>query len=84
MFHKRAFESAKVLDSIDATALLVDLHRLDRVAGQWRSGDLDDAVFPLACRSVGLDYASDVSETAKRRYAENYAIDWKWRTVRPA
>jgi hypothetical protein len=81
VFHKRAFESATALDAIDATSLLVDLHRLDRVAGQWRSGDLDLAVFPLACRSVGLDYASDVSETAKRRYAADYAIDWKGRTV---
>lgn len=69
------------LTGIDPTALLVDLFTLDSVAVQWRAGTLTDTTFALACRNVGLDYAADISDTARNEYADDYAVSWHGETV---
>lgn len=69
------------LTGIDPSALLVDLVKLDSVAVQWMTGDITDTTFALACRNVGLDYASDVSDTARQEYGEDYAVRWQGRVV---
>jgi hypothetical protein len=75
------YSSLDELAGIDSTALLVDLFTLDSVAVQWRAGALNDTTFALACRNVGLDYAADVSDTARHEYADDYAITWQGETV---
>lgn len=69
------------LSGIDPTALLIDLVTLDAVAAQWMSGDITDTTFALACRNVGLDFASGVSDTAQHEYLDDYAVVWEGRTV---
>lgn len=69
------------LTAIDPTALLVDLVKLDVVAVQWMTGDITDTTFALACRNVGLDYASDVSDTARQEYGEDYTVRWRGQVV---
>lgn len=69
------------LTGIDPTALLIDLFTLDSVAVQWRAGTLNDTTFALACRNVGLDYASDISDTARHEYSDDYAVSWQGEDV---
>jgi hypothetical protein len=69
------------LTGVDSSALLVDLVKLDSVAVQWMAGDITDTTFALACRNVGLDYASDVSDTARNEYAEDYSVRWQGKVV---
>jgi hypothetical protein len=80
-FHPRAEASAAHLHIADPTRILVDLHRLDLVAADWQTGAVGTNLFPLACRNVGLDFAPDISDTAKHRYAEDYAIEWRGAVV---
>lgn len=80
-FHPRAVSSAAELQVADPTRILVDLHRLDTVAADWQSGAVGTNLFALACRNVGLDFAPDISDTAKHRFAQDYAIEWRGQTV---
>jgi hypothetical protein len=75
------YRSIGDLTGVDASALLVDLVKLDSVAVQWTTGDITDTTFALACRNVGLDYASDVSDTARNEYAEDYSVRWQGKVV---
>ena len=79
-FHPRALESAERLDGIDANRLLQDLVRLDVVAGDWQSGRINDASLTISCRSIGLNYAGGISDTAEYKYGEDYAFTWRGRT----
>jgi hypothetical protein len=80
-FHPRADASAAELQVGDPTRILADLHRLDTVAADWQGGLVGTNLFALACRNVGLDYAPDISDTAKHRYADDYVIEWRGTTV---
>lgn len=82
VFHDQAIESALELEGPDPQTLLRDLVRLDNVARAWSSNEISRTSFTLACRHAGLDYASKVSETARRKYEEDYLVDWNGRTVR--
>jgi hypothetical protein len=79
-FHPRALESAERLDGIDATRLLQDLVRLNVVAGDWRSGRINNATLTISCRSLGLNYAGGISDTAEYKYGDDYAFSWRGRT----
>lgn len=79
-FHEQAFETAKHLDGIDPNRLLQDLVRLNIVAGDWQSGRINRASLTISCRSLGLNYAAGVSDTAEYKYGSDYAFTWRGRT----
>ena len=79
-FHPRALESAETLDGIDANRLLQDLVRLNVVADDWQSGRINNASLTISCRSMGLNYAGGISDTAEYKYGEDYAFTWRGRT----
>ena len=79
-FHDRAFETAEQLEGIDANRLLEDLVRLNVVAGDWKSGRVTNASLTISCRSLGLNYASGISDNAENKFAEDYAFTWRGRT----
>ena len=79
-FHEMAFETATELDGIDADRLLHDLVRLNVVAGDWQSGRINRASLTISCRSMGLNYAAGVSDTAEHKYSGDYAFPWRGRT----
>ena len=79
-FHQRAIETAAHLDGINADRLLEDLVRLDVVAGDWKSGRINNASLTISCRSLGLNYAGGISDTAERKFSEDYAFTWRGRT----
>lgn len=79
-FHPRALESAQRLEGIDANRLLQDLVRLDVIAGDWQSGRINNASLTISCRSMGLNYAGGISDTAEYKYGEDYAFGWRGRT----
>ncbi len=79
-FHPRALESAERLEGIDPNRLLLDLVRLNVVAGDWQSGRINNASLTISCRSMGLNYAGGISDTAEYKYGEDYAFTWRGRT----
>lgn len=79
-FHERALETAAQLENVDANRLLEDLVRLNVVAGDWKSGRITKASLTISCRSLGLNYAGGISDTAERKYSDDYAFTWRGRT----
>lgn len=79
-FHPRARETAAQLDGIDATRLLQDLVRLNVVAGDWQTGQINRASLKISCRGIGLDFAAGISDTAEQKFGAEYAFDWRGRT----
>lgn len=79
-FHPRALESAERLEGIDANRLLEDLVRLNVVAGDWQTGRINNASLTISCRSMGLNYAGGISDTAEYKYGEEYAFTWRGST----
>ena len=79
-FVARARETAAELQGVDANRLLEDLLRLNVVAGDWKSGRINKASLTISCRSLGLNYAAGISDTAENKFAEDYAFPWRGRT----
>ena len=79
-FHENAFTTARQLDNVDANRLLQDLVRLNVVAGDWQTGRINNASLTISCRSLGLNYAAGVSDTAEYKYGSDYAFMWRGRT----
>ncbi|MFM8848356.1 MAG: hypothetical protein ACKOHN_09970, partial [Actinomycetota bacterium] len=79
-FHDNAFATARELENVDANRLLQDLVRLNVVAGDWQTGRINNASLTISCRSLGLNYASGVSDTAEYKYGSDYAFMWRGRT----
>ena len=76
-FHERAVETAALLEGVDADRLLEDLVRLDVVANDWKSGRITNASLTISCRNLGLNYAAGVSDTAEKKYSDDYAFTWR-------
>ena len=79
-FHDNAFVTARELENIDANRLLQDLVRLNVVAADWQTGRINNASLTIACRSLGLNYAAGVSDTAEYKFGSDYAFAWRGRT----
>jgi len=79
-FVARARETAADLQGIDADRLLEDLLRLNVVAGDWKSGRINKASLTISCRSLGLNYAAGISDTAENKFADDYAFPWRGHT----
>ncbi len=78
-FHPRSLETAASLDGIDANRLLQDLVRLNVVAGDWQTGQINRASLKISCRGIGLDFAAGISDTAEFKYGSEYAFSWRGR-----
>ncbi|MFM9226911.1 MAG: hypothetical protein ACKOQ1_09875 [Actinomycetota bacterium] len=81
VFHERALESGSELEGPDPGRVLADLVRLNEVARAWMSGEISGGSIKLACRQLGLDFAPDISTTARQKYVEDYIIEWRGRAV---
>ena len=79
-FHDHAFATARELENIDANRLLQDLVRLNVVAADWQTGRINNASLTISCRSLGLNYAAGVSDTAEYKFGSDYAFAWRGRT----
>lgn len=64
-----AERSARAWQFDRADLVYADLQRLDSVAGDWAAEALRGD-FGAACREIGLDWARDVGDDAKRRSAD--------------
>ncbi len=82
IFHERAIESGEGLEGPEPVSVLQDLVRLNEVARAWMSGEITGTSIKLACRQMGLDFAPDISATARQKYEEDYLIDWRGKIVR--
>lgn len=82
VFHSRAIESGEGLEGPEPVSVLQDLVRLNEVARAWMSGEITGTSIKLACRQMGLDFAPDISATARQKYEEDYLIDWRGKIVR--
>lgn len=81
VFHERAIESGLALEGPDPSSVLLDLLRLNNVARAWMSAEISGHSIGLACRREGLNFASTVSDTARQKFSEDYAITWRGKTV---
>ena len=79
-FHRRAFETGEALQGPDPLSVLQDLVRLNVVAADWQTGRINNASLTIACRSLGLNYAAGVSDTAEYKFGSDYAFAWRGRT----
>lgn len=68
------------MENIDANRLLQDLVRLNVVAADWQTGRINNASLTISCRSLGLNYAGGVSDTAEYKFGSDYAFMWRGRT----
>jgi hypothetical protein len=80
IFHPQALATAKELDGVDANRLLQDLMRLNIVARDWQSGQINNASIKVACRGLGLDFAPGVGDNAAQKFGSDYAFTWQGRT----
>ena len=81
VLHPTAVESALELQGPDPNLVLLDLIRLNRVAARWAAGDLGAATIAMECRREGLPWAAGISQTAVRKYGEDYTIEWRGKPV---
>lgn len=82
VLHERAIESGMQLQGPDPMAILHDLWRLNGVARRWAAGEISGSSIKIACTEAGLNYAPAISETARRKYEEDYLIEWRGKIVR--
>lgn len=80
-FLPAAVEMGSKLDGPDPMTVLKDLGRLNRVARQWQAGTINAVSFALACQNEGLQYRGGIGQVASQKFAADYAIVWRGRTV---
>lgn len=80
-FLPAAVEMGSKLDGPDPMTVLKDLGKLNRVARQWQAGTINSVSFALACQNEGLQYRAGIGQVASQKFAEDYAIIWRGKTV---
>lgn len=80
-FLPQAIETGSKLDGPDPMTVLKDLGKLNRVARQWQAGTINAVSFALACQGEGLKYRGGIGQNASQKYAEDYTIVWRGKTV---
>ena len=80
-FLPEAVEAGSKLDGPDPMTVLKDLGKLNRVARQWQAGRINSVSFALACQNEGLQYRGGIGQNASQKFAEDYAIVWRGKTV---
>lgn len=80
VFHERAETSSDETQTQNGKRVLESLIELNNIASRLKDGRIPIHMFEIHCRDR-LNFAADVSDTAKHRFSDDYAIDWHGETV---
>jgi hypothetical protein len=80
IFHERSRTSSDDVQTQNGKRVLESLIELNNIASRLKDGRIPLHMFEIHCRDR-LNFAADVSDTAKHRFSEDYAIDWQGETV---
>lgn len=80
MFHERAEASSDETQTQNGKRILESLIELNNIASRLKDGRIPMHMFEIHCRDR-LNFAADVSDTAKHRFSDDYAIEWHGETV---
>jgi len=80
VFHERSKTSSDDVQTQNGKRVLESLIELNNIASRLRDGRIPLHMFEIHCRDR-LNFAADVSDTAKHRFSDDYAIDWHGETV---
>ena len=78
-FHPSLDDTIRTYQYPDPNKILDDLIKLNRVAGKWKSSEVPASGFGILCSGEALSYMSDVSQTAKQKFGEDYTFTWRGR-----
>ncbi len=80
VFHERSRTSSDDVHTQNGKRILESLIELNNIASRLKDGRIPLHMFEIHCRDR-LNFAADVSDTAKHRFSEDYAIEWQGETV---
>lgn len=80
VFHERSKTSSDDVQTQNGKRVLESLIELNNIASRLKDGRIPLHMFEIHCRDR-LNFAADVSDTAKHRFSDDYAIDWHGETV---
>lgn len=80
VFHERAISSSDETQTQNGKRVLESFIELNNIASRLKDGRIPLHMFEIHCRDR-LNFAADVSDTAKYRFSDDYAIDWQGETV---
>jgi len=80
IFHERSITSSDDAQARNGKRILENLIELNNLASRLRDGRIPLHMFEIHCRDR-LNFAADISDTAKHRFSDDYAIDWRGETV---
>jgi hypothetical protein len=75
-FHPDLETSINEFQFPEPTKVLIDLLRLNVVAGKWITNQIPMSTFGIECSNMGLTYTPNVSQTARQKYGEDYTFSW--------
>lgn len=80
VFHERSKTSSDDVQTQNGKRVLESLIELNNIASRLKDGRIPLHMFEIHCRDR-LNFAADVSDTAKHRFSDDYAIEWHGETV---
>ncbi len=80
VFHDRSKTSSDDVQTQNGKRVLESLIELNNIASRLKDGRIPLHMFEIHCRDR-LNFAADVSDTAKHRFSDDYAIEWHGETV---
>lgn len=80
VFHDRSRTSSDDTQTQNGKRVLESLIELNNIASRLKDERIPLHMFEIHCRDR-LNFAADVSDTAKHRFSDDYAIDWHGETV---
>lgn len=80
VFHDRSKTSSDDVQTTNGKRVLESLIELNNIASRLKDGRIPLHMFEIHCRDR-LNFAADVSDTAKHRFSDDYAIEWHGETV---
>lgn len=80
VFHERSMISSDDVQTQNGKRVLESLIELNNIASRLKDGRIPLHMFEIHCRDR-LNFVADVSDTAKHRFSDDYAIDWQGETV---
>jgi hypothetical protein len=80
VFHERSRTSSDDVQTQNGKRVLESLIELNNIASRLKDGRIPLHMFEIHCRDR-LNFAADVSDTAKHRFSDDYAIEWHGETV---
>lgn len=80
VFHERSRTSSDDAQTQNGKRVLENLIELNNIASRLKDERIPLHMFEIHCRDR-LNFAADVSDTAKHRFSADYAIEWHGETV---